>query len=160
MRSLFQQIGLEGNRFSYGRSMPSILLHRKKLQTSKTPLFETVGDFGRLAGELTKAKVWYRRASFSLSLPSCVFAYLLAERFGFLRIFLTFDFQIELCRAIGVEWIFAFQRRRLVAPMFIDPKPVFRMFANDRLKLVPACLRNLLVRTAGGEPQPRQNTDH
>jgi hypothetical protein len=32
--------------------MPSILLHREKLQASKTPRLETVGDFGRLAGEL------------------------------------------------------------------------------------------------------------
>ena len=91
MQSLFQQIGLERNRFSYGRSTRRLFYFivknckRVKLNSRKAAR--------PVAGELRGNGV----GLLSLPLPSGVFAYLLAKRFGFLRVFLAFDFQIELC---------------------------------------------------------------
>src|SRR3984885_7811477 len=84
---------------------------------------------------------------------------LFTQDFGSFRVFLAFDFQIKLGRTVCVKGIETIRNRRFVPPVLIDPEPMIGVFANERLKLVPAGLGNFLVGAGGREAEPRQNTD-
>src|SRR5271166_4926334 len=90
-----------------------------------------------------------------VAVPPCVVADLFCERVGPFGVFLAFNLEIELRGAVRVERIGSGRSGRL-----IDPKPVVRVFANDRFELIPASLGNFLVRTACRELEPRQKSNH
>src|ERR1700730_6268213 len=101
---------------------------------------------GQLGVYSTSSSEFARRENLiSISVPARMFAYLLAQDPRLFRIFLTFDFQIELIRLVGVDGVLTHRQRGFVPPVLIDPEPILRVCTNNRLELVPACLSHLLV---------------
>ena len=66
------------------------------------------------------------------------------------------ELNIEFLRSIRIERIGSIRSGRFVSPMFVHPKPLFRLFSNNRLELIPASLSDCPVRSAFCEFQRRQ----